>query len=377
MTRNRILPIICLLAFALCIAFSAKTLAQTNFAETIVVDLQNGAGAASFKPQMSALQANAQAPEFSLVNLKQQVTNTENGIERILFDETNRVLFGYNLKVKRNDVDSKFVISFEPLNEAAFGALNDKFFALTNARQPFRLLTLPLVSAPQTLADGETIALDLLVNSQAGIKITDRVRLAASRETFRESPVREFSLKEIQLAARASYLKINDETFPVGNLIRRYEGSLLWFYLPEKGFFAVSLEPREGYDFRPVGVLNNDKISFRTGGDEYEWKSSEAFLPIEGTWRLWILHVPNYVPPSVALSNGIKPNDNFEKSALEKASDNAMEALKKNPLDLDMSSKRGSIDAARQRKNSPPQNSTKTRVAVGGAASLDSLLPKN
>lgn len=377
MMRNKNLPIVCLLVFALCDTLSANTLTQTNFAETIVVNLQDSAGAVSFKPQMSSLQANAQAPAFSVINLKQQVTSTGNGFERILYDETNRVLFGYNLKVKRNDFESKFIISFEPLNEAAFGALNDKFFALTNARQPFRLLTLPLVSAPQTLADGETIALDLLVNSQAGIKITDRVRVASNRETFRESPVKEFSLKEIQLAARASFLKINDETFPVGNRMRRYEGSLLWFYLPEKGFFAVSLEPREGYDFRPVGVLNDDKISFRTGGDEYVWTSSEAFLPIEGTWRLWILHVPNYVPPSVALSNGIKSNDNFEKSRIEKASENAMEALKKNPLDLDMSSKRGSIDAARKRKNSPPQSSTKTRVAIGGAASLDSLLPKN
>jgi hypothetical protein len=367
----------CNLAFVLCLAFFSEAGAQTNFEETIIADLQNGAGAISFKPQMSALEASAQAPAFSVVNLKQQVTATENGFKRILYDETNRVLFGYGLKVKKNETDSKFVVSFEPLNETAFNALNEKFPASPNIRQTYRLLTLPLISAPQTLADGETIALDLLVNSQAGIKITDRVRVAANSDTLREAPLRDFTLKEIQLAARASFLRFNDETFPVGNQIRRYNGSLLWFYLPEKGFFAATLTPLEGYDFRPIGVLNDNKISFRLGDDEYEWISSESFLPLEGAWRLWILHVPNYVPPAVALSTGIKTNEDFEKSALEKASENAMEALKKNPIDLDMKSKRGSIDLARQRKKSPPNNSTKTRVAVGGAASLDSLLPKN
>lgn len=375
--ENRKLTIFCCFALALCFAFSSKAFAQTNFGETIIVDLQNSIGAVSFRPQMSSLQANAQAPAFSLVNLKQQVTSTENGFQRILFDEMNRVLFGYGLKIKKNEVDSKFVISFEPLNETALDTLNDKFLASSNTKQPFRLLTLPPISAPQTIADGETVALDLLVNSQMGVKITDRVRVASSRDLLREFPVKDFTLKDVHLAAHASYLKINDETFPVGNRIRRYNGSLLWLYVPEKGFFVVSLEPREGYDFRRIGILSGNKISFRLGDDQYEWTSSEAFLPIEGAWRLWLLHVPNYIPPAIALSTEIKPNENFEKSRIEKASEKAMEALRKNPLDLDMSRKRGSIDAARLRKKSDPPNEKPTRVAAGGAASLDSLLPKN
>ena len=376
--ENRKLTILCILALALCIAFSSKSFAQTGFSETIIIDLQNGAGAVSFKPQMSFLQENSQAPAFSAVNLKQRVINSENGFQRILFDEINRVLFGYSLKVKRNEIDSKFVISFEPLTETAFDALNDKFPAGSDGKPRFRLLTLPPISAPQTLADGETVALDLLVNHQMGIKITDRVRVAANRDKLNEFPVKDFTLKDVHLAARGSYLKINDDSFAVGNRMRRYDGSLLWFYVPEKGFFAVSLEPREGYDFRRIGILHGNKISFRLGDDEYQWTSSEAFLPIEGVWRLWILHVPNYIPPAVALSTQIKPNEDFEKSPIEKASERTMEALKRNnPLDLDMSKKRGSIDAARLRKKLNPPNESSTRVAAGGAASLDSLLPKN
>ncbi|HYP50113.1 MAG TPA: hypothetical protein VEQ34_04170, partial [Pyrinomonadaceae bacterium] len=90
--ENRKLTILCILALALCFAFSSKTSAQTNFSETIIIDLQNGAGAVSFKPQMSSLQENSQAPAFSAVNLKQRVINSENGFQRILFDEINRVL---------------------------------------------------------------------------------------------------------------------------------------------------------------------------------------------------------------------------------------------------------------------------------------------
>lgn len=378
--KSRKLAIFCCLALALCVAFSAETTAQTNFAETIIIDLQNNSGAVSFQPQMSALQANAQAPTFSSVNLKQQVINSENGFERILFDETNRVLFGYALKIKRNAIDSKFEILFEPLTEIALGVLNNKLFLQTaSSKNAFRLLTLPPIShAPQTVADGETIALDLLVNSQMGVKITDRVRVATKRETLRELPAKDFTLKDLHLAARNSRLKINDETFAVGNKTRRYDGSLLWFHLPDKGLFVVSLAPRDGYDFRRIGVLSGDKIAFRLGNDEYEWISSERFLPIEGAWRLWVLHVPNYVPPAVALSNVVKPNETFEKSRIGKASDQLMETLSKNnPLDLDMKHKRGSINAVRLRKKSDSPNDSLPRIAAGGAGSLDNLLPKN
>jgi hypothetical protein len=375
--RNKILTICC--SFALCFAFSVKTTAQNNFAETVIVDLQNNSGAVSFQPQMSALQANARTPLFSSVNLKQQVINSEDGFQRILFDEINRVLFGYALKIKRNAIDSKFEISFEPLTESALNALNNKVvLAIPNSKTAFRLLTLPPISPTQTLADGETVALDLLVNSQMGVKITDRVRVAAKRETLKELPGKDFTLKDLHLAARASRLKINDKTFAVGNKTRRYDGSLLWFHVPEKGLFVVSLEPREGYDFRRIGFLSGNKVSFQLGSDEYEWTSSEAFLPIEGAWRLWVLHVPNYTPAAVALVLPVKPNETFEQSRIGKASDQLMETLRNNnPLDLDMRSKSGSIEAAKLRKKSDSPNDNPPRIAAGGAGSLDNLLPKN
>lgn len=373
---NKKLTIFCWLA--LCLVFSSRATAQADFNETIIVDLKNNAGAVSFKPQMSSVQANAETPALSVVNLKQQVISSENGFQRILIDEANRVLFGYDLKVGRNQTDSRFEVTFEPLRDTALSVLNEKFIKTSNSNRPFRLLTLHPVSAPQMLADGETVALDLLVNSQIGIKIADKVRVASSRDMLMEFPVRDFTLKEIHLAARASYLKVNDESFTVGNRLKRYDGSLLWFYLPEKGFFVVSLEPHEGYNFQPTGILNGNKISFRDGDNQYEWNSSEAFLPIEGAWRVWILHVKNYIPPTVALSIPIKRNEEYEKSSIEKASEQTMEVLKRNnPLDLDMSRKRGSIDAARLRKKMDLPNESPIRVAAGSATSLESLIPKN
>jgi hypothetical protein len=141
-------------------------------------------------------------------------------------------------------------------------------------------------------------------------------------------------------------------------------GALLWFYVPERGRFIFSLVPREGYQFKKIAVLDDNKIEFSVNGERYEWVSSTSILPNGGTWNLWVLHDPDYTPlfgsetapPRSAIKKG--PNV-FEKLDRALINQGAVLTLggtgKRDPTPLDV-----------------PQ-----RVMIGGADRMQNLLPKN
>jgi hypothetical protein len=74
--------------------------------------------------------------------------------------------------------------------------------------------------------------------------------------------------------------------------------------VPGQGRFVFSLVPYEGYDFRKVGLIENNRIAFSWKGRSYEWISREAIVGSGGAWNLWVLHDADYqdrfIPPAYA-----------------------------------------------------------------------------
>ena len=187
------------------------------------------------------------------------------------------------------------------------------------------------------------------------------------REDYIESAPKDFTLDAVSLAVKNYSLTIK------GNLVGKSKssigvtGALLWFYVPERGRFIFSLVPREGYDFAKIAVLDGNRIVFNVDGELYEWLSSASILPNGGTWNLWVLHDRDYAPlfgpgatPPRAASKG--PNV-FQK--LQGALANAGAELTFVLPDRSGSSSKTS-------PTSGPQ-----RVMVGGADSMENLLPKS
>jgi hypothetical protein len=73
-------------------------------------------------------------------------------------------------------------------------------------------------------------------------------------------------------------------------------GAVIWFYVPGRGRFILSLRPHEGYDFQKMGVIENDQISFTVGTDQYQWISSAPVVLVGGRFGLWVLHDTDYRP---------------------------------------------------------------------------------
>jgi hypothetical protein len=178
-------------------------------------------------------------------------------------------------------------------------------------------LALPKYPPSQLLHDGDTLALDVLVNPRTGVKIIDFVRVSskgeatqASKATGVESAAaalpasgasraKDLTADMIEMGIANSRLLVNGQQM-IGTDEGRgpgVSGRLLWFYLPGHGRFILSLAPHEGYDFQKIGIVQGRKLAFEMGGNRFEWISSASIIPSIGeAVTLWVLHDPQYQP---------------------------------------------------------------------------------
>lgn len=338
-----------------CLGFAAS--AQNPAKRQLVLQLSNG-GFVAFRSETPGSKDLPDGKSLAALLYAQAFAGENRIIHRVITDAQQNVIFGYDLWVSADPITKKFSLVVLPADEA-FRRSFLKGFA-----------TFPKSTTPQTLDDGDAVSLDLLVNAESGVKIIDVVSVTFDRSTLRESHLesapKDFTLDAVALAVKNYSLSIN------GNIVSKSKssigctGALLWLYVPERGRFIFSLVPREGYDFAKIAVLDENKIEFTVNGERYEWVSSASILPNGGTWNLWMLHDTTYTPlfapeppaPRGAIQKG--PNV-FEK---------LQGALTKQGVELSIINS-GAITKVKPNAPDVPQ-----RVMVGGADSMENLLPK-
>jgi len=353
--KNRTwLILLCLHLFAIAAA------AQNPAKRQVVLQVSNG-GFVAFRSEASVPgnQTVQDGKTLAALLYSQAFAGKNRVIHRILTDARQNVVFGYDLWISADPVTKKFSVAVLPADDSF-----RRSFLRTNG--PFA--TFPKSTPPQTLDDGDAVSLELLVNQESGVKIVDVVSVTFDRSTLRESHLdsapRDFTLDAIALTVKNHSLSID------GNIVSRSKskigisGALLWFYVPERGRFIFSLAPRDGYEFEKIAVLDENKIAFTANAERYEWSSETPILPNGGTWNLWVLHDPNYTPlfgSEIVTPRTTRKNPNvFDKLG---------DMLTRQGVTLSMGGSSRSPDP-----NAPdvPQ-----KVMVGGAESMEHLLPKS
>lgn len=367
--------VVFLLALLCLIAMSSTASAQEDFNRTIVTDLTNKT-AVSFEPQASLPTGKALASGFSSFRQLTRATG-ENQVVRLLIDETNAVIFGYELTVEQQS-SNKFRLKFAPLpDNFALPVFAGQKASLSGNRRKTVLLTLPEIVSDQIVEDADKLTVNLLFHPQLKIRIDDVIRVSAIRERLEPPFVvpRDLTVDDLELAIKNLKLNLNDQPFATGRTSRAYTGSLIWFYVPQKGFFMLSLAPREGYDFRKIGVINRNKITFRINGENYELTSEEPILPANGTWGLWVLHDPKYRPPFLA-----PVDENYQTTAVN---------LPKRKTQPRVKIKRESLTKVKQPDDEPGfEKDPKVApvinppvlprgIQIGTATRIENILPKN
>lgn len=359
--RNRLWALLLCLH---CLAFAAA--AQNPAKRQLVLQVSNG-GFVAFRSETSASGSKSSPINSPAALLYSQTFAGENRIiHRVLTDAQQNVIFGYDLLVSADPVTKNFSLVVLPADEA-FRRTFLKDFTPSKANGPFA--TFPKSTTPQSLDDGDAVSLELLVNQESGVKIVDVVKVSFDRSTLRESQPeslpKDFTLDAVALAVKNHQLLI-DGTVVSKSKSSGCKGALLWFYVPDRGRFVFSLVPRDGYNFEKIAVLDGNKIEFTANGERYEWVSGASILPNGGAWNLWVLHDTKYTPlfgsenpPPKGTAKG--PNV-FEK--LEGALNNRGATLTLGTGTIPKENRKSTFTA-------------QPRVMIGGADSMENLLPKS
>lgn len=358
----------------LLVCFQLTTLvvvAQTPSKRQQVLQVTTG-GFISFKSEASSIDNKpvANTPSLSALINSQALMDENRIIHRVITDSQNQVIFGYDLWVSSDPIARKFNLAVLPANDT---------FRRSFLKEPTKSIddlfaTFPKSAKLQTLDDGDAVSLELLVNRESGVKIVDVVRVTfdSSRLLDRslETAPKDFTLDAVALTIRQYSLFVDGELAGKGKSPTGFSGALLWFYVPDRGRFIVSLVPREGYAFHKIGVLNDGRIEFFVNGEHYEWISNGPVLASGGTWNLWVLHDPTYSPLFAPEQPITKESKESGPGILQKLTD--MEA-RRNVGGLDISAY---YPKPVDKKSPKTKLAIPNRVRVGAADSIEHLMPR-
>jgi hypothetical protein len=368
--RSRVLT----LTFCL-LALSCVTTAQEPAKRQLIVPLADG-GFVAFKSETAWTDTKKVSPELQRAPAilgSQALADGNRVIHRVLQDTGGRFVFGYDLWVVPDPISKQFKIVVRPLDPQFESKLRAGNPGEGEPPQSEIISTFPKPTEPQTLDDGDAFSLDLLVNQNTGIKIVDIVKVGFDRSHLwdlnpRTLP-RDFAVDAVELAVRDYRLLVNGNVVSVGKSTKSCAGTLLWFYVSDRGRFIFSLVPREGYQFQKVGIIEDNRIEFTVSGNHYEWLSSAPILPGGGIWNVWVLHDPNYTPLFGSEPPPAKKKDVFEKldAAVAAAQENA--ARLRNQQQSTLSNKKSGAGATATTEH--------PRVMIGGADRIENLWPKS
>jgi predicted Zn-dependent protease len=106
-----------------------------------------------------------------------------NSVSRVLWDRESGAYFGYRVEVERRTGPRPFRVSFKPLDRSAVERELKQRGDCPGCPPPAPLGAGPRFPAPQLLAEGEALTLELLTNPSTGERILDVVRVSAQPVT--------------------------------------------------------------------------------------------------------------------------------------------------------------------------------------------------
>jgi len=367
--RSKYAILVLLLALAPALAPEGAR-AQDDSRRRVVLQLADG-GFVAFNSETAWAATTAPSPAAQVLQgefTTQAFIDDNHVVHRLLLDASRKYIFGYDVVIEAAPAAKKFNITVKQLD----ARIESDLLAKSQREQPARIATLPQSTEAQVLDDGDSFALDLLVNQKSGVKIVDFVKVSFDQSTlWEDSPritPRDFTPDAVALKMADFRLLIDGNLVAKGKPGVTFAGGLIWCYVEGQGRFIFSLVAREGYQFHKVGVIKDNRIEFVVKGKHYEWLSGVSIIPGGGAWNLWVLHDPEYSPFGTLEVSRHDPNK------LEQL-DLAIKAMQKKAAKIGDPTPTG---YAKKNDDKPeaPDATRRFRVMVGAADRIENLFPK-
>lgn len=230
-------------------------------------------------------------------------TLTEKGVaKRHICNFDNNTYFGYDLTMEPLP-DGKARLKFSPLSITP--AKMAEIF-----KEVPKWTALPLPGGPVSLdvLPGETVALDLFVNSWTGQKVTDYLTVKGSgrRNVMVEGPAKDFSVEDVVLAISSPRGTVDGkEAFSSAATI---SGHAIWLDVPGHGRFVFSLAPRPDLGMHRMGEIRGTVIRWQAGGHRFEISTDRPVIDGLRAYNLYGVAVPRAVE-QFFMSAGTKPEN--------------------------------------------------------------------
>jgi hypothetical protein len=182
-----------------------------------------------------------------------------------MFDPHDKVWFGYDLTVTGNPA-SDFLLTFGPPAAHTFKDRDGKLVDV---------MPIQKYPAPQSIRDGDIIAIDLMTSADGTQKLTDYLQIISPGHDP-EPPAATTTAEPHDFTIDDGPVTYNIRRFVVlwqGRTLRTTgysgrPGATFWIALPNDGRYLLSLVPHEG--FTKSGVVRDNVISFEANGQPCE-----------------------------------------------------------------------------------------------------------
>jgi hypothetical protein len=111
---------------------------------------------------------------------------------------------------------------------------------------------------------------------------------------------RNFSAADAEMRLTQPQATLNGTPLSTAARVSSVTGSLVWFYLPGRGRYILSLVPRPELDFQRAGEVRGGAISVTLGGDIITLESPAEIAAGHAPYNLYVLRDPDWEPTTPA-----------------------------------------------------------------------------
>jgi len=225
---------------------------------------------------------------------------------------------GYDVLVEQDAQPDTFRVT---LMDLGIGPLDFAISPNGSARPTdWKKLQPPPLPGPRMVQLGDKVEVPVWIDPNTGQKLVDVFQVLKSAPALqnfsnmlrtstmappRAAPVvptvsgtaREFHVEDAEMHLVQPRVTLNGT--PQGSPMRGGQGAtgtLIWFYLPNRGRYILSLAPRPALGFVKSGEVRGGAIQFKIEGDEFLMESYTPIAPGSAPYILYVLHDGDWEP---------------------------------------------------------------------------------
>jgi hypothetical protein len=249
---------------------------------------------------------------------------------RFIYDAAHHVYLGYDLLIESQPQADTFRASFLELGIGVMDLPVIAQFGLPT-QNPGEWKKLPLAKypAPQLIHVGDVISIELWIAPDTGQKIIDEVHIneilryaltrnaappglmartaaAAFTPPTVPGPAREFSADDAEMRIGQFRISVNGTPETPPKAATASAGALIWFSLPNRGRYVLSLAPHPALGFSKAGEVRGGVVTFTLDGTTIKLECPMAIAPGNAAYNLYVMHDPQWEPTAQAQRGDIQ-----------------------------------------------------------------------